>query len=424
MKEQWLDMIDSILESTTSIKNHVDKVSSILFELNGLLSDDEKIAISYRMKDKVQKEALFAINHFEGFGAILMATGTGKTKVAVDRMKQIIEHDKNATIYVAVPTEILRDIGWPEEVKKWGAELVGADIRFLCYASLSSVTQQKFHLILDEGHNITDNNSVIFNNNDILSCMVMTATKPSDLSKIEVYKKYQLYPVYQLDLKEAIKLSIASPYHVTVINMKLDDKDKYIKAGSKTKPFMTTEKAQYIYLTKICNDDGNKFSRINRMRFIYNLKSKTNIAKLILHHVIPQDIRTLIFCGGIEQAEQVCSCYYHSKTDDTCFNRFKNKEEFRMACVDAIDEGHNIDEPDCAFMIKISSSLLAFKQRLGRMVRFRPNYIANIIILCVEDTVEKTWVNTVLEDVDEEYIDRVNLVDLRAVDSAIKLFKR
>ena len=59
--------------------------------------------------------------------------------------------------------------------------------------------------------------------------------------------------ILKMTIDEAVENKLIAPYKIKVIEFDLDVKDKYIKAGSKTKPFMQTEKARYDYLTRLIN---------------------------------------------------------------------------------------------------------------------------------------------------------------------------
>ena len=67
-------------------------------------------------KDKLQKEALEACET-EGNILLTMATGTGKSRIAIEYAKK---HNLQS-IALLVPTENLRDNNWQEEFYKWDA---------------------------------------------------------------------------------------------------------------------------------------------------------------------------------------------------------------------------------------------------------------------------------------------------------------
>ena len=70
-------------------------------------------------------------------GMVAMATGSGKSRVAVEVAKYYFnpEHDYHAALLV--PTEKLRDENWKEEFEKWEARNIWKHTERLCYASAS-----------------------------------------------------------------------------------------------------------------------------------------------------------------------------------------------------------------------------------------------------------------------------------------------
>lgn len=407
--------IDYILNSNYTVKNWIDEISQILLEL----TDEDKLFYSNKIKSKVQIEAQTAWKETNSWGCIYMATGTGKSKIAVGICTSLLYNSYKSqnlipNILLVVPTEKLRDENWHEEFKKWKSESSYNIMKRSCYASLNKYEGQTFDLvILDEGHNITENNSEFFSKNTVKSCILLTATKPKDPVKIKILKELKLLPVYELSLDESVKLGLVAPYDITVITTTLDTISKIIKGGSKAKPFLQTEKEYYAWLNRVCIAAPNKFNFIRRMRFIYTLPSKQEAAQWILDNLIPRELRRLIFCGSIKQADELSSFQFHSKTDDVQFHQFKKKEINELACVNSLNEGQNIEDLDIAFVVQLNSNELHLVQRIGRLVRYRAGHIGKIIILCVEDTMDKNWVNKSIANLNVANIKWIELSRLK-----------
>lgn len=425
MKQELLEALYALLNSDTVSTLYIDSIELLIKRLVPLLTSEEHSTLINSIRAKVQKEACEALQKNNNWGAIYMATGTGKSRIAVDKCLALRLHKPDAKILLSVPTEKLRDENWYQEFVKWGAEsLLSSNFVRTCYASLNKIKDEEFDfVILDEGHNITENNSEFLKNNKVKALLLLTATKSSSWVKMNILKEYNIHEVYSLNLDEAVKLGLVAPYDITVITTHLDNIEKYIKAGRKDKPFFNTEKAQYGYLSTLLSKFPNKMGFINRMRFIYNLKSKTVAAKAIIDNVIPKELRTIIFCGSKEQADALCPHRYYSKPSppkkldrptaakvakftadilkyqekikdyqgDTSLNLFKSKEINQIACCEALNEGHNFDDLDIAFIVQLNSSELDLIQRIGRALRFRPGHRGKIIILCVVDSIDKTW---------------------------------
>lgn len=410
-----------------------------------------------QIKAKYQAEANNAIDEAGGFGLVAMATGTGKSKIAVNKISNLVLKNNfiHTKILLVVPTEKLRDEGWKNEFEKWEAGAIwDRSVERTCYASLNTYEGEEYDLvILDECHNITENNAIFFHNNTVHSCVGLTATVPKDLVKqgllqkilkLEVWNnsafswQTSIKPTYQVTLDEAVEAGLVAPYDITVITLSIDTTDKYIVGGNAQKHWMQTELERYTYLTRLVEFGTNPMNRINRMRFIYTLKSKTEAAKKILHHAIPQDLRTLIFCGSKIQADAVCEHRYYSKptkpkptTKDyarklvdytnslknyqgnNSYNLFFEEKINRLSCCEALNEGENIPKIDIGFITQLNAQELDFVQRMGRVIRHREGHVGKIIILATEGTVDMDWVHKATSKLDKTKIRYISYNDLR-----------
>jgi superfamily II DNA or RNA helicase len=435
--------LKAIVVSQPNIKKHIDIVAEIRTKLyeDDSIPDLEHMNISNRIRSKIQREMNLALDAKGGSGAIYSATGSGKSKVIVDRTydryKDVRENEIFIPTLLVVPTVKLRDKNWLEEYEKWGQkDIYEKFVTKICYASMHKYKGMKCHLVLDEGHNLTETNEDFFKNNDVQSCIVLTATRPNNATKLDIFKRLEIKMAYELTMPDAIKLGICSPYNITVITVPLDDEEKYLKSGNKEKGyFYQTEKDKYRSITNfVYFGKGGKFAMLQRMKMIHGFKSKRAAAKRILDHIIPQDIRTLIFCGGREQTLEMCDRRYFSKptikkTDsqekkdiaakllaayegDRGYNDFRDGLIPRLACVEGINEGHNLGDIDCLCIIQLNKQQLDFVQRAGR-IRFRPNVTGEIIVLVSDGTIDVQWASKSMRGFDHTKIKWVTLEDIR-----------
>lgn len=441
MKEQLIETLDYILQSDTSIKHHIDKIAEIRESLIPLLTDIEQLELSYKIKNRVQREANEGLDKLGGTGAIFGATGIGKSKIVIDRIvRQVgttsIGAYKEKEHYIVVPTVKLRDTTWKEEFEKWNySDIYKNYIRTICYDSLHTLVGLKnITVYLDEGHNITEAHVSFFEVNKIDHIILLTATKPRSDAKKEILRKLCPYIAFELDTDEAVKLGIIAPYEITVVTAPLNNKDLTIKAGNKTKSWMQTEAAAYEYATsKIKSVKGTPFDLIRRRTLLSNLKSKLDAAQKVLD-LIPINLRTLIFCGSIEQAITVCPYRYYSRPSiskkdkpETIAKKerlienwpgnsdliaFKAEVCTRMSCVEALNEGENIENLDLAVMVQIDSNPQNFIQRMGRNLRFRPGHIGKIIIIGADGTEDMRWISKATFGLVKDNIRYITLADI------------
>lgn len=394
--------------------NHITEVIEDVYNIRETI-EDPKIHTQFvnKVREIVQEEAVKAIENGPDKALVVMATGAGKTKVAIDYAKKV-----NGKQVLLVPTEKLRDQNWSDEYKKWGAEEISDKTSKYCYASASKIKQEYFNLaILDEGHNITENNSLFFKQNKIDKTVLLTATIPDenkDFEKYNILLRLGFKLVYHLTLDQAVKLGFVAPYEINVIEIPLESKEKTVKGGSKAKPFMTTEKEKYRWLSQtVENSRYAKFPILNRMRFIYNLPSKLNAAKEILDSVIPKGERGLIFSSSIKQAEELCSNTFHSKSNHDDYDKFKRGEIDRLSCVKALNEGHNFEALDFGLVVQLTSKEKDLIQRIGRLIRVRPGHRARIFILVAMGTQDETWLKKAIGNLDESSISYYSYSNLK-----------
>ena len=410
--------LDALLKKHKSVLSCIDEVEN----LKETLSGEELTKFVNTVRGIVQEEAKQAVIKNNG-GMIAMATGSGKSRVAVELAKYYI-NSVDKSLSLIVPTEKLRDENWKEEYSKWNADYLWTPTIRLCYASASKIQNKDFELaILDEGHNITELSSEFFSNNKVERKVLLTATPPSDPVKKEILKSLGINLVYELTLDQAVRLGFVAPYKITVVSVALDNTTKNIPGGTKLKPFMTTESAAYAYHCKAIQQamfdktpSGRKrhqFAILRRMQFIYKIPSKTEVIKFLLEKVIPQDDRSLIFCGSIEQAEAVCPNRYHSKSGDKAYNAFKAEEINRLSCVKAINEGHNFPGVDSGIVGQLNSKEKDLVQRIGRLIRYRPGHEAHLYIVVSESTQDEKWLENAVENLDQSKIEYVRFINFK-----------
>ena len=410
--------LDALLKKHKSVLSCIDEVEN----LKETLSGEELTKFVNTVRGIVQEEAKQAVIKNNG-GMIAMATGSGKSRVAVELAKYYI-NSVDKSLSLIVPTEKLRDENWKEEYSKWNADYLWTPTIRLCYASASKIQNKDFELaILDEGHNITELSSEFFSNNKVERTVLLTATPPSDPVKKEILKSLGIKLVYEVTLDQAVRLGFVAPYKITVVSVALDNTTKNIPGGTKLKPFMTTESAAYAYHCKAIQQamfdktpSGRKrhqFAILRRMQFIYKIPSKTEVIKFLLEKVIPPDDRSLIFCGSIEQAEAVCPNRYHSKSGDKAYNAFKAEEINRLSCVKAINEGHNFPGVDSGIVGQLNSKEKDLVQRIGRLIRYRPGHEAHLYIVVSESTQDEKWLENAVENLDQSKIEYVRFINFK-----------
>lgn len=215
-----------------------------------------------KSRELVQKESLEVFKASPTHrGTICLSTGTGKSKVAIDFIKNV-----NVTfVLITSPRTNLKD-NWEKELQKWGLEIdhnrsdrrwkiTGTD-RYV-WIDIENIQtaykwkDKKFDLIVaDEIHTMmTPEYSLLFENNDYTYLMGLTATHDitSKNDKEWYYKKYCpiIYEYY-----DSADDGLINKTRFVVVNHSLNDADK-ITVRYKNTEFQKGEADHYNYLTEL-----------------------------------------------------------------------------------------------------------------------------------------------------------------------------
>jgi superfamily II DNA or RNA helicase len=214
---------------------------------------------------------------------------------------------------------------------------------------------------------------------------------------------------------------LVADYEIWVVRTQLDNVDKYIEAGPKAKRFYQTELERYKFLTKMIQKFAMmknfimlKVKSLERMRLIANSIEKLDVCKRLLEKC--KGNRILVFGGSIDQIEKLMpGQVYHSKSGKAghaYLAQFMAEEVDVCGTVAAANEGLNIPNLDIGIIAQISSDSRVLIQRLGRLVRFRPNYKAIIFIIIAKGTKDEEWLKSAMEGMDLSMVKFINTTDV------------
>lgn len=362
----------------------------------------------HQAKARVQNEAVKSWKRFNCWGFLCMATGTGKSKIFVDQVKEISFIDPNCVFVLVVPTRKLRDKNWKEEFEKWDAlELWETRVIRTCYASLNKLKDLNVGILcLDEGHRMTDKQKVFFDQNSIKRCMALTATMPgekgiTDMNKQMIFRELELKILFEYSLLQALREKVVADVDIYLLKVKLDDKDPYIYKPQISNGHVT-EKKYYedlcakIMITELNSSRSTQYLRNERASFLKGLKSKTDAVKFLVPKVKG---RFIYFFGGKEQASLVLGHkVFHSSSGDSAFNDFVAGIIDELGAINALNEGLTIPNVDGIFIVHMTTKLRDFIQRLGRTIRYRDNFRAKCYIVSCVGTVDYVWTKRVLQE--------------------------
>lgn len=359
-----------------------------------------------KSRNEIQQEIIDSLS-IPSHGLLKLSPRIGKTKIGIE----LIKREKPKKILWVTPNTKLRDIDIPAEFKQWRALTYLKKTDIICYASLAGHEGEYDMILLDEYQDLTQGNSEPLFNGKIKykNIIGLSGTHPKHKEKEDLYNKLGLKSLVEMSIDEAVENGLVAPYRIKVVELRLDSKDKYIEAGNSKVKFKQTEEAKYAYLTRLINMklfSGQvvpKFFYLNRMRFIYNLRSKHRFVKNFISKL---EGRTLIFTGSIAQAEDISKHTFHSERDDTDLNLFKEGKINELACVNSGGVGHTFRDVQNVVVTQVNSNGKGDStQKIARGLVLQEGYVANIYLFYVAGTADETWVKKVLEDFNSDNVE-------------------
>lgn len=217
-------------------------------------------------------------------------------------------------------------------------------------------------------------------------------------------KTFAMLHVYHYGYEEAIKNNSISDFTITIHEVPLSN-EKNIKVSHGSGYFYTSELASYVNLSrKISEEDIATKLSIYRAKFLNTLDSKVQYAKEYMKIMQSQNKRFLIFCEDSTISKKISQYTYNSKTSDDNLNKFNNGEIDHLVLVNKGSSSITYNNLDACLLLSVNSSSHFVLQRIFRTVLFKKDKIADINIVISKDTIQETWLESVLSDIEDDKI--------------------
>ena len=341
---------------------------------------------------KFQAQALNAWLDAGCRGVIVVPTGGGKTYIGLI-----------ALAYLSVPTlicvttiELARQ--WIQKIKEHlGIEDVGLlgggkhDIKDITVAIYNSAVKHidklkdRFDLfIADESHHIPAKvfKEIAFRLK-ARKRLALSAT-PYRLDRNEALLFFTMGGiVYKAKYEEMVRLNLASPL-------------KYYRVYVRLSP---EESMLYSQANGLPNSNPAKVQKL--MKIAFNAKEKYEVLKKIIQKLSEDKI--LVFCQYVEQAKkaykvirdvakgQVVLLTGSTKSGlrKRYFEQFKEGKKRIIVTTTVLDEGIDVPDAETAIIMSGSGTERQMIQRIGRVIRYRPNKVAKVIEIITKNTIEE-----------------------------------
>lgn len=366
-------------------------------------------------------------------GSLCYATGTGKTRTAINAISRFLQKNPQKIVTVIVPTQVLKD--------QWIKELSNNGIYFnIEVLVINSAIKHKFlcdFLVLDEVHRYpADSFSKVFNccnpslilgltatyerldgkEKEVLDkrcpvCDVITIEEATNNGWLSPYKEYKV--LLDVDLTEYEEANINFMNHFAFF-----DFDWNIAMKAVTNFWFQQELAK----NKNCELKEVKArayswnrSLQKRKEFIANHPKKLEIAELILK--ARPNSKAITFNSSIKQCEKYSEGFIvHSgktkKKNKLTLEEFSLLDKGVIHSSKMLDEGLDVKGLNLAIITGFNSSKTSKTQRIGRTIRFEEGKTAEVFTLILRNTVEEKWFSKSTESLNYIELNEEELIKL------------
>lgn len=393
-------------------------------------------------KIEIQKQAVELLKR-EKRVILSWATGTGKSKVAIDAIQEI--QPQRILLLVA---ETLHKDNWKDEFQKWNVELdsIFSQISIECYASLHKLVGTEWDMIIaDEAHHAGSDLRLDYLNT-IKTNYFLCLSATTDYSLIKNLESvYGKFKVWKISLDSAIKNNLLPEPKIYLIPLEFNvnsqteeiiqvwgkkpkrkviytdmqgrwlylknknvypDVELHIKCNQYQKYTYLTEQFEYwkrIYMAKRTEVMKNKWliAGNDRKRYLGTIKTP-HVSKLLQ---TLQDKRYVCFCVDINQCDILGQNYaVHTKAENSDLNvvKFNNNEIDKLFFVGKGNEGMNFNNVEVGIIVQLSGQQRAPIQQTGRVLRSSEPVQ---YIFYYPGTRDEEFVNKFLENVDKKYVE-------------------
>lgn len=407
-------------------------------------------------REQVQKEALEKFKKLHK-GTICLSTGTGKSKIAIDFIK---ETEDVHFVLITSPRTNLQE-NWKKELRKWGLidntitkkwRIKGTERQvFIVIENIQTTYKwenEQFDLIIaDEIHTMmTPEYSMLFEKTKYRYLLGLTATHDIT-SKNDKGLYYKMHCPIIFEYYDSADDGLINKTKFFIVSHELDNFfNVTVKVGKITK--QQGERAFYEYLTEriksgqkrmllqgsenwfddarewFWNGNGTKEQKFAAMMylnsikarkdFLLNLSSSAMIAERIKNGLLNDnpDAKVLIFSELTAQADKITKNTVHSNKhkdinqklmDDFNAGRIRDLGSCRSLTL-----GLNLKGATHAIMESYIGSATQSKQKKGRLDRLATDDVAEMWIIRVRGTQVDSWYEQMIKGFDlsdAEYFD-------------------
>jgi len=358
-------------------------------------------------RESIQQEAKTAYLNSNGTAStIIVGTGGGKSKIAIDIIKEL----KPNTILLLSNSENLRDNNWKAEFEKFGLGSVWeSNVTSECYQTVHRWNDKYFDLVIaDEiDFSLSPVYSKFFENNSwgkllgltgfcteekrvLLSFVAPICYEVSTQEMQEqglLNKSKFIFVEFDLDISRNIKVPMKKGGEFLSSE---NDLYKYYDAQL-TQAMISKSNAERAFALMPTPENNKKFTSAEfrfkmmaakRKSILNNLDSSIKVTQTILNHINSKpNNKTLVFSALVKQGAKLNQPMYSGDADISVLKKFDESESGVLCVCKKLNRGVNLQGVNYLIKESFDGSETDFQQQHGRLMRLKPDEVAKIIVL-------------------------------------------
>lgn len=358
-----------------------------------------------------------------------LATGTGKTKMAIE----FLAKKTKGKILIVVPRLVLMET-WRDEFNKWDFGHLLDRVTFVTYISFPKMAGNWDAVVYDECHHLTKRCREAVKAFTVNYNILLSATVGRNLRQ-EIRILFPYMRTFRISTRDAINDSVLPDPKVFLIPLTLDNTkvDQEIirnkgKGNRITIPYIQKWKYRsYKGELRITCTQAQYYDDLSSLILWYKNKSGSAVMKRVYLHKCGERLkwlsqqktdmvynllktlnkeRTLTFCSSILQTEMLGKYCINSKNKKASefLTKFNDGSIDHITACAMIDEGTNLHNCRVFIFANLNSSDRLIIQRTGRALR-HPDPI--IIIPYFVNTRDEEIVKKMCENYNQELITKI-----------------
>jgi superfamily II DNA or RNA helicase len=351
-----------------------------------------------RTRDEIQQKALRLYLESGLLWAVIeLGTGVGKSKIAVDLIKEL----RPGSVLILVNSERLRDVDWPETLKKFGLDEEQKEkVDIMCYQSAYTRSDLAYELVIaDElDYALTEKYSQTFTANEkgLERVLGLTATLSEEKRErcAEVFGQDCL--LYSYSTQQAQQERILNDSRFVFARFFLSQHPQSCSVGKGERIFYFSENERYLFLEQRYQDalrdyeinrisgtesqikrsyKAYRYHRDQRAAFLHTLKSSAYVARQLTRKLLSEDTtnKVLVFSKRTKQIDAICKYTFHSKNkkNSKVVEKLDRGDIRALGVCGALNRGANLSGVNNIILESYDGSSTVFQQRHGRGTRLQ-----------------------------------------------------